>query len=155
MKVIIFGNSGSGKSTLAKKLVNQHDLSHLDLDTIAWQDTTPPKRLTIEVSREKILDFIHNCSSWVIEGCYSDLIEIATPLCSEMFFLNPGVEACIENCRKRPWEPHKYESPEAQDKNLAMLIEWVKQYEIRSDSLSLKAHQKVFDSFTEKKTEFN
>ena len=35
-KLVIFGNSASGKSSLAKKLAEQAQLAHLDLDTLAW-----------------------------------------------------------------------------------------------------------------------
>ena len=38
-KILIFGNSGSGKSTLAGKLCAGNGLAHLDLDTLAWQNT--------------------------------------------------------------------------------------------------------------------
>jgi adenylate kinase family enzyme len=34
MKLLIFGNSGSGKSTLAQRMSRDHDLAHLDLDSI-------------------------------------------------------------------------------------------------------------------------
>ena len=61
----------------------------------------------------------------MIEGCYGDLIAAVLPRTTRLVFLNPGVDACIANCRARPWEPHKYASKEAQDANLAMLIGWV------------------------------
>jgi hypothetical protein len=37
--------------------------------------------------------------------------------------MNLPVAACIENARKRPWEPHKYASKAEQDKNLDRLID--------------------------------
>ena len=154
MKVVIFGNSGSGKSTFAKKLIADHNLKHLDLDTIAWQKTSPPKRESIEVSEQKILDFTIKNPAWVIEGCYGDLLEIAVEKCDEIHFLNLDIETCKMHCRQRPWEPHKYESKDHQDKNLDMLLDWVSNYHARNDEFSLRAHRKIFDSFTGKKTEF-
>src|SRR3712207_6539410 len=108
VKIVIFGNSGSGKSTLAKALANRHDAAHLDLDTIAWRADQPTVRADFAQSRAALLAFIENNKNWIIEGCYSDLLSEAANYCTELIFLNPGVEACAENCRARPWEPHKY-----------------------------------------------
>jgi len=74
MRTVIFGNSGSGKSTLASRLAREKNLHHLDLDTIAWQDCSPPTRLPLIESEEKILSFINKSQNWVIEGCYSSLL---------------------------------------------------------------------------------
>jgi len=74
---------------------------------------------------------------------------------NEVIFLNPGIETCISNCRKRPWEPHKYRSIEEQNSNLDMLVDWIKQYPTRNDEFSLESHQKLFDEFTGKKIEYD
>lgn len=79
----------------------------------------------------------------------------AAAYCTEMIFLNPGVEVCVENCKARPWEPHKYPNPEAQAENLQMLIEWVREYENRDDEFSLREHRQLFDSHIGKKVEYN
>ncbi|MCG7531086.1 AAA family ATPase [Psychrobium sp. MM17-31] len=147
-RVLIFGNSGSGKSTLAKKLAAENQLAHLDLDTVAWQATTPVTRMPIEESKALLDDFTAENDNWVIEGCYADLLELLTPVASEMIFMNLPVEACIANAKARPWEPHKYESKAAQDANLDMLIDWIAQYTKRDDTFSQRAHQQLFDSFT-------
>jgi hypothetical protein len=75
--------------------------------------------------------------------------------CTLLVFLNPGVDACIANAKARPFEPHKYESPEAQDANLAMLVEWIRDYEKRDDVLSLAAHRRLFDAHRGEKIELN
>ncbi len=149
--ILIFGNSGSGKSTLAKKLCNSEDLSHLDLDTLAWKRTTPPERVPIEQSKREILAFSEANHGWVIEGCYSDLLEIALPLSNEIIFMNLPIDSCIENAKNRPWEPHKYESKEAQDKNLDMLINWIAQYSERDDTFSKIAHTRLYAEYSGKK----
>ena len=147
------GNSGAGKSTLARRLVADHGLAHLDLDTLAWLPTTPPQRAPIADSLERLEAFTAAGDRWVIEGCYADLLEPATKACTELVFLNPGVDACVAHCRARPWEPHKYESKEAQDRNLAMLIDWVRAYETRTDEFSLRAHRALFERFSGAKRE--
>ena len=147
-KILIFGNSGSGKYTLAKKLCSSGSLSHLDLDTLAWQPITPPERKPLKDSERGILSFIESNDNWVIEGCYSDLLEIAAPFSNEIIYMNLPIEICIENAKNRPWEPHKYESKEAQDKNLEMLINWISQYSVRDDTFSAVAHTELYEHYS-------
>jgi len=154
-RIVIFGNSGSGKSTLAKEICAAENLAHLDLDTVAWQVTPLPIREDLTKSKKAIDEFLVKHQDWVIEGCYSDLISLVLDQATELYFLNPGVEACIENCKNRPWEPHKYASLEKQNENLAMLIQWIKEYEVRNDEFSLKLHRRLFDKFKGKKTEYH
>ncbi len=94
-------------------------------------------------SKRAIDAFTGANDSWVIEGCYSDLLEIAIAAATEIIFLNLAVEDCIANAKQRPWEPHKYASKKAQDANLAMLIGWIAQYAERSDAFSKSAHTVV------------
>lgn len=150
-KVLTFGNSGSGKSTLAKKLRRSEGLSHLDLDTLAWKPTDPPQRKSLEESRTDIVAFINSNESWVIEGCYTDLLQIAEPFSNEIIFMNLSIESCVENAKRRPWEPHKYESKEAQDRNLEMLIGWISAYADRTDTFSKQAHDKFYQEYPGKK----
>lgn len=147
LRILVFGNSGSGKSTLAACIAKLPDIAHLDLDTIAWKSGQPGVRESLHTSFEAIDTFIKNHQSWVIEGCYSALLDYAADNANEIVFLNPGIEACQANCRARPWESHKYESKEAQDKNLKMLLNWVAEYQTREDEFSLQQHRLLFDSF--------
>ena len=91
--------------------------------------------------------------AWVIEGCYGDLIEAAAQHATDLCFLNPGVEACVANCRRRPWEPSKFPTAEAQDAMLEVLIAWVKEYEVRADEYGLARHRAIFESFAGPKRE--
>lgn len=151
-KIVVFGNSGAGKSTLAKRLAEKHTLAHLDLDTIAWKTGAIVERQDISISAELINNFITTHQHWVIEGCYSDLLALATLQADEAIFLNLPVSACVANAKNRPWEPHKYESKKAQDANLGMLIAWIEQYTTRQDTFSKVAHEKLFENFQGKKT---
>ncbi|MDF1656711.1 MAG: hypothetical protein P1U58_03805 [Verrucomicrobiales bacterium] len=150
-KILIFGNSGSGKSTLARRYADDPGLNHLDLDTIAWEESGVRK--SAADSTAELQAFIDAHDSWVIEGCYGTLIEEASNSASELIFLNLPVEACLKNCRERPWEPHKYETREDQDRNLEMLLSWVAEYETRTGEFSLKAHREIFETFKGKKRE--
>jgi adenylate kinase family enzyme len=146
-KTLIFGNSGSGKSTFAKKLNNDYDLSHLDLDTLAWRTSTPPQRKSLAESEEELFNFIQSNENWVIEGGYTDLLEMVAPHASEVIFLNLAIDNCITNAKSRPWEPHKYESKQAQDENLDMLIGWIADYYERQDTFSMQAHHEFYEKF--------
>lgn len=152
-RIIVLGNSGSGKSTLARALAATGQVPHLDLDTLAWAPTSPPTRRPLSASIAAITEFMDAHDTWVVEGCYADLLAAAADRCTRLVFLNPGVEACSANCRARPWEPHKYPSPEAQDQNLGMLLAWVRDYETRGDECSLQAHRRLFDRFAAEKLE--
>lgn len=153
MRVLVFGNSGSGKSTFAKHLNQEHDLPHLDLDSIVWepgQIAVPRQPAAIAAS---LAAFLAENGSWVIEGCYGELVEAASSHCTELVFLNPGLETCLAHNRTRPWEPHKYASREAQNAMLDSLQAWVAGYYERQDQWSYHAHRRIFDSFAGRKSE--
>jgi adenylate kinase family enzyme len=149
---VIFGNSGSGKSTLAKELCEAEGYAHLDLDSLAWTPASPPVRMPLDESKHEIDAFVASHQSWVVEGCYSDLIEIVLPVSTEVIFLNLPVEDCIANAKSRPWEPQKYDSKVGQDENLGMLIDWIAQYADRNDTFSRSSHEALFREFPGKKT---
>lgn len=106
-----------------------------------------PTRRALGDGVSLLKDSINGRDDWVIEGCYGDLVEAALPYCTELVFLNPGVEACVENCRNRPWEPEKLATQSEQQAMLDALISWVRQYEIRDDEFGLARHRRFFDQF--------
>jgi adenylate kinase family enzyme len=152
MKMILLGNAGAGKSTMAHRIIGEAAIRRLSLDEIAWDKG--PKRKSLEVSLRLLHDFIQSHEEWIIEGCYSDLIEAALPYCTELRFLNPGVEVCVAHCLRRPWEPEKFSAPEDQAAMLSQLVEWVRQYETREDDYGLKRHREVFERFPGLKREY-
>ena len=152
-RILIYGNSGSGKTTMARKAAAGHGLPHLDLDLVAWD--APGERRALAESVAALEAFFAANEGWVIEGCYGDLVEAALPYCTELRFLNPGVEACVAHCRARPWEPEKYASPGEQDQRLAFLLGWVRQYDTRADEYGLARHRAIFDGFGGTKREYD
>ena len=84
----------------------------------------------------------------VIEGGYADIFEEFLHIANEMIFLDLPAEACQKNARNRAWEPHKYDSKEAQDNNLKMLLSWILGYYSRDDSFSKLSHDKLFNQFS-------
>lgn len=147
MRIAIVGNSGSGKSTLAAQIAACHALRSLDLDAVAWE----PGRVAVprdpaEASRD-VASFCEGEARWVVEGCYASLVEAALRHGPILLFLDPGVEACLANCRDRPWEPHKYTSKAEQDERLAFLLSWAEEYYRREGEMSLGAHRALFESY--------
>lgn len=153
MRILIIGNSGSGKSHRAKALAARHDLVHLDLDTLVWEPGKIAVPRAPDLVRADLLAFVSGHAAWVAEGCYGDLAELALPYCSELVFMHPGLGVCLENNRRRPWEPHKYASMEAQQEKLPFLLGWVEGYYTREDAMSYACHRHLFDGFMGVKTE--
>ncbi|TVQ02604.1 MAG: shikimate kinase [Planctomycetaceae bacterium] len=153
MKVILLGNAGSGKSTLARILMEKQPIARLSLDEVAFRGGT--ERRPLQDSIADVKRFIAGNRSWIIEGCYSDIIAPILTDAEELIFLNPGVDTCVEHCRRRPWEPEKFSSAQEQDENLENLIEWVRDYDARNDEYGLRRHRALYESFQGKKQELN
>lgn len=116
-----------------------------------------PHQIAVERPKERVRAelavFLAVNSAWVIEGCDGDLIQAALPHSSGLLFLNPGLATCLENNRRRPYEPHKYDSAEAQERMLPQLLSWVESYYSRNDPRSYPFHRRLFDSFAGNKRE--
>jgi adenylate kinase family enzyme len=153
MKVLVFGNSGAGKSTYARGLAAKEGLAHLELDSIVWEPGQIAVQRSIDSVTADLWRFIDSHDIWVIEGCYGELVQAASAHCTLLVFLNPGVEACLANNTRRPWEPHKYASRQEQDAMLNKLQDWVAGYYQRNDAWSYRTHRAIFDTFTGPKVE--
>lgn len=151
MKVILLGNAGAGKSTLSRKLMAESPAACLSLDAVAFNGGIERRPLQDTIAEVK--QFIERNDSWIIEGCYADIIEAILDDCDELIFLNPGVDVCVVHCRSRPWEPEKFDSVQAQDEHLENLVAWVRSYPYRSDEYGLQRHRALYESFGGKKQE--
>jgi adenylate kinase family enzyme len=151
MKVIILGNAGAGKSTLAKNLIVKEPAARLSLDEVAFQGGT--ERRPLQDSIDAVKRWISKQESWIIEGCYADIVEPALAYAEELIFLNPGVDACMAHCRSRAWEPSKFSSRQEQEDNLDNLIQWVRSYETRADEYGLSRHRALYQFFRGRKLE--
>jgi adenylate kinase family enzyme len=153
MRIAILGNSGSGKSTLARWLAEQTGAALLDLDTVAWEPGRTAVPRPDDSAGADVQSFCSAKGSWVVEGCYTNLMRAALHFGPRLVFLNPGKERCITNCRSRPWEPHKYSSKEQQDERLSYLLSWVGEYYTRDGEMSLSAHVECFRTYPGPKDE--
>ena len=152
MRIILLGNAGAGKTTMARMLMQNQKVPRLSLDAIAWGEGS--QRRPYAESVRELEQFLAVNEQWIIEGCYGALIEVALPHCTELRFLNPGVEVCVEHCRQRPWEPEKFSCQAEQQSRLATLIQWVLEYETRDDEYGLKRHRQIFEMFDGPKKEY-
>ena len=153
MRILVFGNSGSGKSTYAQAQARRYGVPHLDLDSIVWEPGQIAVQRSAEAIRQSLDEFLLKHDRWVIEGCYGELVQAAAGRCTELVFLNPGLDACLANNARRPWEPHKYASFEQQNSMLGALQTWVAEYYTRSGSWSYTAHRRIFDAHDGQKIE--
>jgi adenylate kinase family enzyme len=147
MRIVIIGNSGSGKSTLAGQIAAAHSIAPLDLDTVVWEPGKIAVARTPDAAGADLEAFCSDHERWVVEGCYAGLASQALTQSPILLFVDPGVDACLANCRARPWEPHKYASKVEQDAKLEFLLSWVRGYYSRDDELSLTAHRTLFESY--------
>jgi adenylate kinase family enzyme len=153
MLIAVLGNSGSGKSSLALAISEVTGSSVLDLDTVAWEPQRGAVLRPIEDAQESVRDFCRCSDNWIVEGCYASLVSAALEFQPKLIFLNPGLEACLANCKARPWEPHKFPSPPEQEANLLPLLAWVAEYYTREGDLSLRGHLDCFAMYAGAKLE--
>lgn len=143
MRLVIVGNSGSGKTTLARALAARFNVLRLELDEIFWEPGSAEAREPAVVEAE--LDaFLKRQPGWIVEGCYAGLAAHAARQGDALLLLDPGLATCLANTEARDWEPHKYSSAAAQDANLPMLRDWVRDYYTRDDDCSWAAHRALY-----------
>jgi adenylate kinase family enzyme len=153
MRIAIIGNSGSGKTTLARRLASMNESRLLELDSIYWEPGKIAEKRSSDAIESDLQNFVEKDSNWIIEGCYGSLPTIVKDSIDLLIFMNTGVEKCVANNMKRPWEPEKYKSAEDQNEKLEFLIKWVKEYYERDDEMSLQQHAKFYDEFAGAKLE--
>jgi adenylate kinase family enzyme len=153
VRIAIIGNSGSGKSTLAAWLADRTGAARLDLDTVAWAPNSIAVARAAAEAENDVRAFCAARTSWVVEGCYANLVQASLQFAPRLLFLNPGEQQCLENCRARPWEPHKYASKDEQDRRRDFLLSWVSQYYTRGGEMSLSAHSACFNAYTGEREE--
>lgn len=136
---------------MARAIAQEHGWPVLDLDTVVWERPKIAAARDGGAAREDVVRFCADHSDWIVEGCYGDLIAATLHYCPLLILMDPGLDQCLENCRRRPWEAHKFRSKAEQDEQLAALLTWVRGYYVRDGSMSLDAHEALFRSYAGQK----
>lgn len=151
VKAIELGNSGSGKTTFSRGLAEHHFVDILHADDVSFDE--PGILLPIDERVRRVLAWQDGLDGWIVEGCYGLIAEALEADAEVFFFLNPGVEVCLAHCRARPWEPEKFDTWEDQEAGLEFLLQWVREYETRSDEFGLTEHRRIFEELRRRKYE--
>jgi adenylate kinase family enzyme len=146
-RIAVIGNAGAGKSTLARTLQARTGADRLDLDGLYWERGRSAVRRPIEAARGDVTAFCDARATWIVEGCYADLVEPLLARRPLLLWLDPPLEACLRHCRERPWVPHKFASAAEQDARLDALLAWVQDYETREGELSRAGHDALFRAY--------
>ena len=120
---------------------------------MAWESGKIAVQRPEDLARHDVREFCATNSSWVVEGCYGNLVSTALEFEPWLLFLNPGEEQCLANCRGRPWESHKYSSMAEQNQRLPFLLSWVGQYYTRDGDMSLRSHVALFSAYRGRRSE--
>jgi len=155
MRFAVLGNSGSGKSTLSRALATFYSASSLDLDTVAWvPGAIAVPRDPLEAEGD-VRRFCAEHESFVIEGCYENLISASFSFKPHLIFLDVDATVCERHCRARPFEAHKYNSPQEQEERLSLLLDWVRGYYTRTGHMSRAEHIRVYRSYAGPKSRYS
>ena len=101
-RVVIIGASGSGKSTLAQTCSARMGVEVVDLDRIHWLDKVGTQR--DENDAKAMVAALAANRSWVIEGVFGWLAEVALPRASSLVWLDLPWSVCREGLAARgPW----------------------------------------------------
>lgn len=138
-RLLIVGNSGSGKSTLAERFGAALQLPVQDLDLFHWhadgrkRDVAEAKMLVAKVAAGP---------SWIIEGVYGWLAEVALERATTLVWLDLPWNECREGLLGRGLRRGMTQSD--QD----ALLAWAEAYSTRTTPSSSKGHARLFQSFS-------
>jgi adenylate kinase family enzyme len=139
-RTLIIGNAGSGKSTLAAKLAARAGCAHIRLDDIYWIDQALLRKRGAADARQ-LLQALAVEPSWVIEGVFGWLAEIAIARATELIWLDLLWIECQAGLLARGTLAGQSAA------EFADLLAWSQQYWMRESSSSHGAHRALFDAF--------
>ena len=79
--------------------------------------------------------------TWVIEGVFGWLANEALPRATALIWLDVPIEECIANVKARG------QKSGGDAASFAALIEWVADYQVRTNANSRTAHERAFGAF--------
>ena len=145
-KLVVIGNSGSGKSTVATHVAAATGISAHDLDLIHWHEDG---RKRDETESKMLVGQIASKSSWIIEGVYGWLAEVALSEATSLIW----TDLCWSECRHGIIQRGLRRGMTFKDQD--ELIVWAEHYWIRSTSSSFAGHQRMYAAFGRAKLRLN
>lgn len=139
-RTIIIGNGGAGKSTLAERLAALTSAPAVDLDLLHWEnDGRGPKR--DESAARALVHDVAAGSTWIIEGVYGWLAEVAIPRATALIWLDLPWSTCREGILARGQRRGGTAA------EFAQLLTWAEAYWARTTSSSFAGHARLYDAF--------
>jgi len=90
-KIHIIGEVGSGKTYLAKKLSQQLNISHYQLDNVVWRRGEKSDTRNSEEVRDAILVDILSQEKWIIEGVHYKWVQRSFESADVIIYLETNV----------------------------------------------------------------
>ena len=99
MKILIIGIVASGKTTLAKKLSQELNIKHYQIDSIVHDDKNNKKRTTEE--QLQIIKKIDKQNDWIIEGTLRKNLDILLEKADKIVYLDIQIKIRKKRIIKR------------------------------------------------------
>lgn len=136
---MIVGASGSGKSTLARALGERMAVEVIGLDRIHWLGKVGMKR--DEDDAKRMVSAYAANPSWIIEGVFGWLADVALPHATSLVWLDLPWGICRDGLAARgPW-------PGASAAEHSDFLAWAEDYWRRETPSSFKGHLALFNAF--------
>jgi len=143
-RIVIIGNSGSGKSWLSERLAGALGVKFVDLDRIHWIGDGHGNKREPSVAIEMVSE-ISRGPTWVVEGVYGWLAEVAAKQATTLIWLDVPWKECEEGLLKRGFR--RSDTKEG----FRDLLSWAGDYWRRQGSSSFEGHLRLYQSFTRKR----
>lgn len=117
-KILIVGSGGAGKSTLSRQLGEILNLEVIHLDSFYWN---PGWIETPKAEWESIVQDLILRESWIIDGNYSDTLDIRLSVADTVIFLDFPRLLCLLRVIKRYWQYAGKSRPDMQSDCLERL----------------------------------
>ena len=88
-KIYISGIVASGKTTLAKKLSEELNIPHYEVDCIVWHETDKERYKRTPEKQVELIKNIDKGGDWIIEGTYRSSCSCLLDMADSIIFLDP------------------------------------------------------------------
>lgn len=139
MLINIFGSSGSGTTSLAKRIANEQNMTHIDVDDLMWKKTDPPftERRHNETIKTLIKAQLKDNHHAVISGSLVNIYDELKKDISIFIYMNLDIETRIKRINQRELKRFGgriLEGGDLYEKHQAFL-QWVSDYEHNPETI--------------------